>query len=125
MVDDITTVIAAPARTPALSVPKATVPAEGMPGGKDRSAIGQNLPPPPPPAVAAEEVERALRRLNEMMARNQRSLRFQFDELSGRTIITVLDEVTNEVVRQIPPPELLAVMRRLEEQSGSLLDVVG
>jgi flagellar protein FlaG len=124
MVDDITTVIAAPARTPALSVPnKATVPAEGLPGGKDRSAIGQNLPPPP--AVAAEEVERALRRLNEMMARNQRSLRFQFDELSGRTIITVLDEVTKEVVRQIPAPELLAVMRRLEDQSGSLLDVVG
>jgi uncharacterized FlaG/YvyC family protein len=123
MVYDITTVIAAPARTPALSVPKATMPAERLPGGKDQSAIGQNLPPPA--AVAAEEVERAVRRLNEMMARSQRSLRFKFDELSGRTIITVLDEATKEVVRQIPPPELLAVMRRLEEQSGALLDVVG
>ncbi len=124
MVGNITTVTAAPARTPAPSVPKATVPAEGLPGGNDRSAIGQDLPPPAH-VVAAEDVERAVRQLNEMMARSQRSLRFQFDELSGRTIITVLDEVTKEVVRQIPPPEFLAVMRRLEEQSGSLLDVVG
>jgi flagellar protein FlaG len=122
MVDDITTVIAAPARTPAHTVPKPTVPADSVLGGKDRSAIGQDLPAPA--AVAAEDVERAVRRLNEMMAKSQRSLRFQFDELSGRTIITVLDEVTKEVVRQIPPPELLAVMRRLEEQSGLLLDVV-
>jgi flagellar protein FlaG len=124
MVDNITTVIAAPARTPAPSVPRAILPAEGLPGGNDRSAIGQDLPPPAP-VVTAEDIERAVSQLNEIMAKSQRSLRFQFDELSGRTVITVLDEITKEVVRQIPPPELLAVMRRLEEQAGSLLDVVG
>lgn len=124
MVDNITTVTAAPARTPAPSVPTAIGPAKGLPGGNDRSAIGQQLPPPAH-VVAAEDVERAVHQLNEMMAKNRRSLRFQFDELSGRTIITVLDEETKEVVRQIPPPELLAITRRLEEQSGSLLDVVG
>ena len=55
------------------------------------------------------------------MGETQRSLRFQVDEISGRTVITVLDSETKEVVRQIPPPEWLEVVRRLE-QAGSLLD---
>jgi flagellar protein FlaG len=58
------------------------------------------------------------------MSETRRSLRFQIDELSGRTVITVLDETTHEVVRQIPSPELLAVMRHLEGV-GMLLDTHG
>jgi flagellar protein FlaG len=58
------------------------------------------------------------------MSETQRSLRFQVDELSGRTVITVLDAETQEVVRQIPSPELLAVMRHLE-RIGALLDTHG
>ena len=67
------------------------------------------------------DVERAVQRLNELMNDSQRSLRFQVDEISGRTVITVLDAVTNEVVRQIPSPEWLEVVRRLE-QVGALID---
>ena len=124
MVASVTSVTVAPAWTQASSATstKATPPATGLPAGKDRSAIGQELPPEQD--VPTADIERALVQLNEMMERSQRSLRFQVDKLSGRTIITVLDDVTKEVVRQIPPPELLAVMRRLE-QSGTLLDVVG
>jgi flagellar protein FlaG len=122
MVNNLTTVTAAAAGTQAPSVPKSAAAATGKPGGNDASVVGQHLPPPAD--VATEAVERALLQLNEFMAQNRRSLRFQFDELSGRTIITVLDKETQEVVRQIPPPELLEIVRRLE-QAGSLLDVVG
>jgi flagellar protein FlaG len=58
------------------------------------------------------------------MSETQRSLRFQIDEISGRTVITVLDKETHEVVRQIPPPEFLAVVRHLE-RVGALLDTHG
>ena len=44
--------------------------------------------------------------------------------VSSSTVITVLDETTHEVVRQIPSPELLAVMRHLE-RVGTLLDIHG
>ena len=72
------------------------------------------------PAVI-ESIERAVQHLNELMSDTQRSLRFQVDELSGRTVITVLDAETKEIVRQIPSPEWLAVVHRLE-QAGSLID---
>jgi flagellar protein FlaG len=94
-----------------------------VPDGKTSPVTGGILPPREPP-VSRADVERAVQRLTELMSETQRSLRFQVDELSGRTVITVLDATTHEVVRQIPAPELLAVMRHLE-RVGALLDVRG
>jgi flagellar protein FlaG len=88
--------------------------------GNDPHAAGQQLPVAELAKIAVD-VERAVQRLNELMSDSQRSLRFQVDELSGRTVITVLDAQTKEVVRQIPSPEWLEVVRRLE-QAGSLID---
>ena len=116
---NLTVVTAAPAGTSAPTVQER----HGWPTGKVASPAGQPLPQEEPP-VSAADVERAVQHLSELMSENQRSLRFQVDELSGRTVITVLDAETNEVVRQIPPPELLAVMRHLE-RIGTLLDVRG
>ncbi len=125
MVGNANAVTAAPARTPAPTVQKASQPASpnGEPAGNTSPVVGRDLPPPEPP-VSAVEVERAVQRLNELMSETQRSLRFQVDELSGRTVITVLDATTKEVVRQIPSPEHLAILRHLESV-GALLDVHG
>jgi flagellar protein FlaG len=125
MVGNSLTVTGAPARTPAPSVQTTAASASrgGVPAGNPPPAAGQDLPPPEP-LLSAAAVERAVQHLTDLMSDAQRSLRFQVDELSGRTVITVLDAETNEVVRQIPPPELLAVMRHLE-RIGALLDVRG
>jgi flagellar protein FlaG len=125
MVGNSMTVTAAPARTPAPTVQK-TAPsteAPGLPAGNAPPATGQELPHSATP-VAAVLVEHVVRRLEEFMSETQRSLRFRVDEASGRTVITVLDAETNEVVRQIPPPEFLAVVRHLQSV-GSLLDERG
>ena len=125
MVGNANAVTAAPARTPAPTVQKPALPASpsGVPAGNSSPAGGRDLPPPEPP-VSRAEVERAVQRLSDLMSETQRSLRFQVDEISGRTVITVLDATTKEVVRQIPSPELLAVMRHLE-RVGALLDTHG
>jgi flagellar protein FlaG len=120
MVGNLTTVTGAPARTPASPVAQSNVAgassaSEGAVSGKIVSAAGGELPPPEPKQA---DVERAVQQLNEIMRANNRTLSFRVDELSGRTVITVLDAATKEVVRQIPPPELLAVMHRLQQASG-------
>jgi flagellar protein FlaG len=123
MVGNVTPVTAAPAGTSAPSVPRSSKPtgsADVAVSGKEPLPPGGDLPLADP-AELAKQVERAVRRLNELMKDGQRSLRFQVDEFSGRTVITVLDAITNEVVRQIPPPEWLEVVRRLE-QAGALID---
>jgi flagellar protein FlaG len=54
----------------------------------------------------------------EQVAQN---LRFSVDESTGRTVITVTDAATREVIRQIPSEEMLAVARALDKLQGLLL----
>ena len=44
-----------------------------------------------------------------------RELRFNVDEHTGRTVIVVMDSNTDQVIRQIPGDEALALARALEE----------
>lgn len=124
--NSVTTTV--PARTPAPPVarpmPEPSAQAAVAASGNKVAASGENLPPaqpakPPPEPVV--DVDRAIARLNELMSGNRRSLRFQVDHDSGRTVITVINPKTKEVIRQIPPEELLNITRSLEEL-GSLID---
>jgi flagellar protein FlaG len=122
MVSNPTSVTSAPTRTSASSARVAadTSAASAVASGKDPSAGGRDLPPPPEPTAAAD-LEETLRTLNELMSARQRNLSFHVDETSGRTVITVRDATTQQVVRQIPADEVLAVARALEN-AGALVD---
>jgi flagellar protein FlaG len=90
--------------------------------GNAAAPSGQPLPvhsPPPPPPVV--DLAKAVERLNELMTSHQRSLRFSIDSSSGRTVITVINDETNEIVRQIPAPELLQIAHNLDDL-GPLID---
>jgi flagellar protein FlaG len=56
--------------------------------------------------------------LNQLVRELHRELRFSVDKESGETVIKVIDSKTDEVVRQIPSDELMALRRRLEEAAG-------
>jgi flagellar protein FlaG len=71
--------------------------------------------------MARAQLERAVAGLNEAAQSYRRSLRFSVDEDSGRTVIRVVDPETDEVVRQIPPEEVLNVARRMGDSAGALL----
>ena len=45
----------------------------------------------------------------------QRKLEFRIDDTSGRTVITVRDSKSDEVIRQIPSDQLLELSARLKE----------
>lgn len=48
-----------------------------------------------------------------------RALSFNFDQSLDRSVITVVDNETNALVRQIPSEEFLAIARVLREQTAS------
>ena len=90
--------------------------------GKFVVPSGEPLPEPAAsPPMPVIDISRAVERLNELMSSRQRSLRFEVDAGSGRTVITVINDATKEIVRQIPPEELLHIAQNLE-QIGLLID---
>jgi len=59
------------------------------------------------------EVKHAARQLESFMESMNRYLEFRVDQDSGRTIVTVKDKSTGEVVRQIPSEEVLRLAHNL------------
>lgn len=70
----------------------------------------------------AEPIEDVVSDLNDLVRNLQRELRFSVDTKSGDTIVMVVDRTTDEVVRQIPSAEIVALRQRLEETTGGFFD---
>ncbi|HKK13628.1 MAG TPA: flagellar protein FlaG [Gammaproteobacteria bacterium] len=99
--------------------------AAGVPKGpsagntrNDPAAGGQSLP-----QAGSADVHQAVSRLNDHIQKLNRELQFSVDKASGRTIIKVVDPKTKEVVREIPPKEVLALARAIGREGGVLLKV--
>lgn len=123
MVRNLSLVTTAPARTAAPSV-AAQAQAEPKPtnlpnAGNVRPADGKDLPAPK--RVERVDLSEAIEQLTRLARNAGRDLQFSVDEVSGRTVITVINASTDEVVRQIPSEEVLALARNLGG-FGALID---
>lgn len=76
------------------------------------------------PQMDAAAIESALDGINKYLTEIGSSLNFIHDEASGRSAVQVLDE-HGEVIRQIPPQELLDVYAKIRNIVGILLDESG
>jgi flagellar protein FlaG len=98
--------------------------------------VGQNLPTveevrvkaaPKVPEFEANDLTKALEELRSYVEGLGRNLSFRQDDSIDRSIITVRDESTQQVVRQIPNEEVVAIARQIREnlqevRAGMLLD---
>ncbi len=74
-----------------------------------------------PSAPDRSELATAVKQLNNFAAHLRRELRFDIDEASGRTIINVFDADTDELIRQIPPEEIVNLAEHFQDLQGGLL----
>jgi flagellar protein FlaG len=81
----------------------------------------QNSPAGPGPEQAARnrELARAIQKINDHEVFGPGSeLRFAVDRETGRGLIRIVDRVTNEVLNQIPPEEVIRMAATLEQLQG-------
>jgi flagellar protein FlaG len=83
---------------------------------------------PPDPAMVAnisapsrQQVDQAMEKMRDSLPAVARNLQFSVDEATGRSVVKVVDSVTNEVIRQMPSEELLAIAKALDNFTGLLL----
>jgi flagellar protein FlaG len=48
-------------------------------------------------------------------------LRFTIDKETGKTVVRIIDSTTDEVIRQIPSEEVLAISKAIDRMQGLLL----
>ena len=94
----------------------AKVEAEGATQRQAASA-GGNASPAQDSGAQRMAVIEAAGAISSFVQNVSRELRFDVDEQSGRTVITVMDRNTDQVIRQIPGEEVLALARVLEEST--------
>jgi len=56
--------------------------------------------------------------LNMLAQQMRRELRFSLDDDSGEMVVKVIDKETDEVLRQIPSDEILALRKRMADVAG-------
>ncbi len=72
------------------------------------------------PAAATADVEAIASEVQIYLKRLNTELRFEVDSKSKEVIVKIVDPSNDEVIRQIPSEELVAIRRRMEDLVGVL-----
>ncbi len=95
--------------------------------GNDTAAVGAvstTVAAAPSPAAAQPEMSQIVQAVEEMrnaIAPVAQNLQFSIDEDIGRTIVKVVDASTDEVIRQIPSEEIVAIAKAMNKLQGLLI----
>lgn len=72
-------------------------------------------------AIDHNELKKALDEANRMVQGHGGSLEFSVDQQTGKTVVRIIDTSTNQLIRQFPSEEMLAISRSLDKLQGLLI----
>lgn len=86
----------------------------------------QRIPPQGKPAVdpakANEEMtKRVAEAMDQYIRSIQRDLEIKIHQETGRIVVRVISHETGEVIREIPPEDMLKLAEKMDEMTGGLL----
>lgn len=81
-----------------------------------------NEPTKSEPQVSREDVVILADVLNQVAESFNHQLKFQIFEDTNRLYVQIVDKTTKEVIKQIPPEEMLELSAKIKEMVGLLLD---
>ena len=95
-------------------------PAEVLPFGKGTGAEAQEQAENP--ENASRRIKNAVDHANQTMRHAKTKCEFSYHEETKRVSIKVIDEETEEVIREIPPEETLEMLSKMWELAGLMVD---
>ena len=77
--------------------------------------------------LTRDQAEELAKRIESQINIERRSLSFQLNDNIGKTVVSVIDVNTDEVIRQIPSEEVVAISRQIRDEmmemrAGLLMD---
>ena len=73
-------------------------------------------------SVSPEKLAELVEQIREAMPARSQSLRFQIDEVLDRPVVTVIDENSGEMIRQLPSEEVVRAAHNIHYMRGILFD---
>ena len=98
------------------AVSKIPVVEKAAPKNMGNEKAGQKQPDMAKVTEVAADLEQNLRIMHDV------DLKFTVHRNSGRVIVTVRDESTGKVIREIPPKEVLDLAAKFDEMIGQIFD---
>jgi flagellar protein FlaG len=74
----------------------------------------------PTPAPKPEQVKEAAQEIQKFVSNVTTNLQFSVDQDTGRTVVSVVDAETKQIVRQIPAEHVMKIARALDRMQGIL-----
>jgi len=75
----------------------------------------------PAQMISKEALDAAVDKLNRFIAPTMQTIEFSMDSELDRMVVKVVDTATNQVLRQIPNEEVLAISRTLDKLQGLVI----
>jgi flagellar protein FlaG len=111
---------ATPAPAPAPDSTAATgAPATATTGSASASPTPSVAAVRPEPSI--NQVHQAVQKINTAMTAQAQGIEFSIDSTSHRIVVNIVDQKTNQVLRQIPSKEALAIADSLDQKQGLLI----
>lgn len=71
--------------------------------------------------ASRRDLEDAIQATNDFLKPINNSIKFTLDDDTGRTVVKVVDQITQEIVRQIPSEEMLVIAKAIDKMKGLLV----
>jgi flagellar protein FlaG len=76
-------------------------------------------------AVSPERLAELVEILQQAVPAKANSLKFQMDEVLDRPVVSVIDEKSGELIRQLPSDEVIRAAHNIEKMRGIIFDGKG
>jgi flagellar protein FlaG len=77
---------------------------------------------PAAPPVEIRKIESVTRQIDSFLRSINKSLQFRVDQATGEMVVTIRDDETGEVIRQVPGEDALRIAQRIEDTLSAMLD---
>lgn len=72
--------------------------------------------------IRKSDVEKVVQSINHFLEPSNSSLQFKLHEELGEYYVTIVDQQTNEVIREVPPKKILDIHAAMKEYMGLIID---
>jgi len=85
------------------------------------AAIANAVPLVDESKLKSDELGQTVSRLNDYVQSTRRELHFSVDKDNGHMVVKIIDSESEEVIRQIPREDVLAIAERMQEVREGLI----